>query len=242
MSDAIIISDIHLGSDICQAKLLEQFLSDIHHNVIHTTELILNGDVFENWDFRRLKKNHWRVLSQIRKMSDHVNVVWVGGNHDGPTELVSHLLGVTVVDEYIIESGEKKILLVHGHQFDKFMDDHPFLTWFGDIIYNCLQKMDPSFYLAKTAKHSSKHFLRCVELVEEKAKKYAEKNGYDTVCCGHTHFAIEKPGEISYYNSGCWTELPCTYLTIENGIIELHNLTHKEDENGNIHNLQTSIS
>ena len=43
------------------------------------------------------------------------------------------------------------------------------------------------------------------------------------VCCGHTHAAVahtEQP--IAYFNSGCWTELPCTYLTVADGQITLH--------------------
>ena len=67
-SDAIVISDIHLGSDVSQAKLLTEFLEKIE-NEKSTKCLILNGDFFDNMDFRRLKKYHWKVLSAIRNMS-----------------------------------------------------------------------------------------------------------------------------------------------------------------------------
>lgn len=223
--EAIVISDLHLGSDVCQAKLLEAFLKDIHHENIKTDELILNGDVFDSWDFRRLKKHHWHVLSQIRKLSDHVKVTWVGGNHDGPAELVSHLIGVDVVDDYELVSGDKYIYFHHGHRYDKFLTDHKILTWLGDAIYWWLQKIDPSFGLARRAKHSSKHFLRNSDVIKKKSLEYAERHGYNAVCCGHTHFALECPGDIGYYNSGCWTELPCTFLSIENGTINLHKYT-----------------
>ncbi len=220
--EVIVISDLHLGSDVCQVRLLEAFLKDINHENIKTNELILNGDVFDSWDFRRLKKHHWNVLSQIRKLSDHVRVTWVGGNHDGPTELISHLLGVDVIDEYVIESGGKRICFHHGHRYDKFITEHPVLTWVGDQIYWFLQKIDPSFGLAKSAKHTSKTFLRNSQRIESKSLEYAEKNDFDSIVCGHTHFAVAKPGKIGYYNSGCWTELPCHFLSVKNGIIELH--------------------
>lgn len=71
-----------------------------------SAKLILNGDVFDSIDFRRLKKNHWKVLSLIRKLSDHLEIIWLCGNHDGSAELVSHLLGVSVQDEYILHSGD----------------------------------------------------------------------------------------------------------------------------------------
>jgi hypothetical protein len=43
------------------------------------------------------------------------------------------------------------------------------------------------------------------------------------VCCGHTHHAMcDGTLEVPYYNSGCWTELPCTFLAVHDGRIELH--------------------
>lgn len=215
--DAICISDLHLGSHICQAKLLEDFLKKIRHEVSFD-ELILNGDVFDSWDFRRLKKHHWNILSQLRKLSDNVKVVYIAGNHDGPAELISHLIGTTVVDEYVLDSGNKTIWFHHGHCFDKFIVEHPFIVWIADYGYSLLQKIDSSFILAQRAKQSSKTFLRISELVERKSMEFAIKHGYDIVCTGHTHYAIAKS---NYFNSGSWTELPCHYLEINDGQVKL---------------------
>ena len=52
--------------------------------------------MFDSIDFRRLSKNHWKVLSLIRKLSDQIDIIWLYGNHDGSAEIISHLLGVTV--------------------------------------------------------------------------------------------------------------------------------------------------
>src|SRR5262245_65883233 len=89
MYDAVVISDIHLGSDNCQARDLVHFLESVRRGPRAAKKLILNGDVFDSIDFRRLKKHHWRVLSEIRKLSDETEVVWINGNHDGPAEIVS---------------------------------------------------------------------------------------------------------------------------------------------------------
>lgn len=62
-----------------------------------------------------------------------------------------------------------------------------------------------------------------MRIVEKKAIEYARKRGYDIICCGHTHHAvINESGPVWYYNSGCWTERPCHYLTIENGTVQQH--------------------
>ncbi len=98
MYDALVISDTHLGSDNCQARPLVRFLEAVRAGELPTRRLILNGDVFDSIDFRRLTRRHWKVLSLVRKLSDQMEITWINGNHDGPSEIVSHLLGVTVRD------------------------------------------------------------------------------------------------------------------------------------------------
>src|SRR3954449_10869098 len=108
MLDAVIVSDVHLGSANCQAAQLGELLGRIADGDLPTRRLILNGDVFDSIDFHRLNKSHWRVLSLLRKLSDRIETVWLAGNHDGSAEVISHLLGVTVEDEYVLESGARR--------------------------------------------------------------------------------------------------------------------------------------
>jgi UDP-2,3-diacylglucosamine pyrophosphatase LpxH len=222
MLDAVILSDIHLGSDNCQAKNLCRMLERIADREVVTERLILNGDVFDSIDFRRLSKNHWKVLSLIRKLSDQVEITWLCGNHDGEAEIISHLLGVTVTDDYVLESGGRRILILHGHIFDRFLDDHPVLTWLADCVYFFLQWVDKSHRIARLVKHGSKTFLRCAQKIEDEAVQLAQRKHCSAVCCGHTHAAIAHTDQpVAYFNSGCWTELPCTYLTVAGGVIRL---------------------
>jgi len=223
MLDAIVISDIHLGSENCQARDLVHLLDSIRRGDLATRRLILNGDVFDSIDFRRLSKHHWKVLSELRKLSDQVAITWINGNHDGPAEIVSHLLGVNCSDEIVVASGGSDILFLHGHLFDEFITRYPLITWVADRFYNFLQRIDTSHAFARFAKRRSKTFLRCAEKIEHDARKYAARRGCDAVCCGHTHHAVEKrDGAVRYFNSGCWMEKPCTYLTVRDGEVELH--------------------
>ena len=185
--------------------------------------IIVNGDLFDSWDFRKLKKSHWKVLSHIRKLSKKVHVVWINGNHDGPAEIISHLLGVDFLDEYVFRSGEKKVVALHGDRFDKFISDYPILTKIADNIYRFIQRVDKSFYLAKLAKRSSKTFLRCSDLVRIRAKEYAKSIGADVAICSHTHLEMEdRSTDIEYYNTGCWTEEPCFYLVVKDGVFRIN--------------------
>ncbi len=47
MLDALILSDLHLGCDNCQAKRVTQLLERIEEGEIQTARLVLNGDVFD---------------------------------------------------------------------------------------------------------------------------------------------------------------------------------------------------
>jgi len=220
--DAVIVSDIHLGADNCEAKPLANLLEAILAGDIATRSLIINGDVFDSIDFRRLRKTHWKILSLIRHLSDKIEVVWIAGNHDGSADIISHLLGVDVVNEYLLVSGGRKMLILHGHQFDDFIDDHPVLTWLADGIYWALQQIDRTHYVARLAKRRSKIFVHAVEKIERGALALAKQRGCQAVICGHTHHsAARESGPVHYYNSGCWTERPSAYLTVCNGVVEL---------------------
>lgn len=230
MYDAVIISDLHLGSTNSQVFALRRFLEMVRGGIISTSALILNGDLFDSHDFRRLKKHHWKVLSLLRSMSDEIPIVWINGNHDGPAEIISSLIGVQFADEYVLVSGDQRILVLHGHQFDTFIDKHPIVTALADMVYRGLQRLDPSFRMARSAKRASKTFLRCSEQIEAGARAYAAKLGCTAVCCGHTHMEVEKPGEVGYFNSGSWTELPCGYLTVARGVVKQHHFHPQDSE------------
>lgn len=224
MLDAVCISDIHLGSTNCRSKEVCDLLDDIENGILKTKRLIINGDLFDSLEFRRLKKKHWKILSAIRKLSDKIEVIWIRGNHDlDAVDIVSHLIGAETFDQYVLESEGKRILILHGDVFDKFITNHPVITWTADWLYHIIQKLDPTASVAKFLKHSSKTFLRCAKVIEEKSVKMAEKMDCQIVCCGHTHLPTSNCAEngIQYFNSGCWVESPPTYLIVGGGKVKL---------------------
>jgi UDP-2,3-diacylglucosamine pyrophosphatase LpxH len=218
MFDAVMLSDLHLGSNACQVEAVLEFLE-----TLPTCErLVLNGDVLENTEYR-LTKQHWRVLSRLRKLSDQLELIWVAGNHDIDAESVAHLIGAAFHREYEFDSGGRRVLCVHGDTWDRFLTNHPFITMIADWFYWLMQRL--SRRLAVNAKRSSKTFLRCVERVRTEAIEYARVKRADFVICGHTHQA-ESPLALTddspiYFNTGCWTDQHCHYLTVDHGIIRL---------------------
>jgi hypothetical protein len=110
------------------------------------------------------------------------------------------------------------MLAVHGHALADFISDHPVLTWLADCAYWALQKVDRTHYVARMAKKKSKVCVRCVGKIRKGRCALAAERGCAVVMCGHTHQA-EAGAErgVRYFNSGCWRELPCTYLVVREG-------------------------
>ncbi len=220
--DTLILSDIHFGSELCNAELLFAVMSRFNFR-----RLVLNGDIFDhlNLEFEvktrhlrdgqrprvkkhRLKKSHLKALSFISGLSKPENdceVIWIEGNHDeGISHLFSSLIGATVYNEYQWEFAGKTCLAVHGDQFDEFYKDHFNLVEWGTWLYQAIQSFGPRAYpLCLYLKDNSKHYARAINMVAEGAAAYAEKNRADVIFCGHTHHAEHKKiGAIDYYNSG----------------------------------------
>src|SRR5215469_14862027 len=138
-ADTIIISDLHLGSEVGRASAALSMLKSASFN-----RLILLGDIFSDLNFGRLKKEHWRFLGYIRKLSNpkrDVEVVWVEGNHDrGLSQLMSHLVGIRVYQEYVWDYGGIRHLAIHGHQFDRFVSRNRVLSSFLSALHLALQR------------------------------------------------------------------------------------------------------
>lgn len=180
------------------------------------------GDIFDDLNFNRLKKEHWSFLSYIRKLSNpknNIEVVWVEGNHDeGLSRITSHFLGIKVYREYSFRVEDKNILAIHGHQFDRFLNENILISNAASFIYDKIQKIGGDKQsLARWVKGNSKGWLRLANKIAIRASEYAKQRGFNTVVCGHTHQALSQnfpESNVTFYNTGCWTDIPSTYLTI----------------------------
>lgn len=222
--DTLIISDIHLGSEVSRPAQVRQMLESYRFK-----RLILLGDIFDDLNFHRLKKEHWNLLSYIRKLSNpdkNIEVIWVEGNHDeGLSEIMSHLIGIKVYSDYLWKHNGKKFLAVHGHQFDRFLNENVIISSVSSFIYNKIQKFGKNKQtVSRFIKRKSKGWLRLSYKVADSAIEYAGKKNLDYIICGHTHQKLhKKKAGIEYYNTGCWTDIPSTYITIDNeGIVRLN--------------------
>jgi len=228
--DTLILSDVHLGAEISRARDALNLLKSTSFR-----RLILLGDIFNDLNFRRLKKEHWQFLSYIRKLSNpkrNVEVVWVEGNHDlGLSDLMSHLVGIPVYQQYMWEYAGERYLAIHGHQFDRFVVNNFLVSRVGEALFLWIQKLDAgkkrfSRYLDRL----NTRWLRLSDKVSRGALAYAVHHGASHVFCGHTHAPIqnERYG-IKYFNSGSWVDQHCTYITVGEDGVEIQNYTGSSD-------------
>jgi len=221
----LIMSDLHLGSSVSKSKEAITFIKKIKFK-----KLILLGDIFENLNFKKLKKSEWEFLSLITKISKKSKVIWVEGNHDkGLTEIFANFTGSRVCKVYEWQYKKRKYLAIHGHQFDNFLVDNAILSFLANQIYNFIQLIDFSDYkISRLIKRKSKGWLRLSEKVAKRATLYGKLKRVDYIFCGHTHKTNQKiKKNISYYNCGCWTDTPSSYITLNKEKIEIHKYPKK---------------
>src|SRR4051812_41235210 len=219
--DCLGISDLHLGSHVCQARLLEEFLEWAANQ---TRVLVINGDIFDDLNFKRFTKRHFACLKVIRKNSDRddFRLIWIRGNHDGPADIISHIVGVQILDEYVYSNDRIKLLILHGDQFDTFITHNPWLTEISCGIFYFIQKWMPH-RAARWVRRITKRWQRNSELVERRAIEYARSKGFRHVTCGHTHLPLVSESDgIHYYNSGTWTDFPpCPFVAVRGREVRL---------------------
>lgn len=147
----IFVSDIHLGTRGCKAEFLLDFLN---HNDAETFYLV--GDIVDGW---RLKKSwywpqsHDAVVQKFLQKARHGSrVVFVPGNHDEVFRhyIGEHFGGIEVVTDCIHETADgKRMLVLHGDQFDGVVRYAKWVALLGDTAYNLLLILNRWFNVAR---------------------------------------------------------------------------------------------
>lgn len=240
----IFLSDIHLGTKGCQADLLLEFLR------FHDAEtLFLVGDIVDGW---RLRKGwHWPqahndvVQKLLRKARKGAKIVYTPGNHDEflRNYLGVHFGGVEVVERKIHETADgRRLLVIHGDQFDVVVRHARWLAHFGDWAYvsalwinTWVNKVRrtlgfPYWSLSAWAKLKVKNAVNFIGAFEEALCNEAKRIEVEGVVCGHIHYAaIHKQYGIDYINTGDWVESCTAIVEHHDGRMEIINWADMAD-------------
>lgn len=223
---SIWISDIHLGTRACKAEFLLDFLQHTESRYLY-----LAGDIVDFWNLKNgwhWPSTHNRVVQTfMEKATRGTEVIFVPGNHD---EWFRDYLGfqfgsVKVVKDAIHETADgRRLLVIHGDEFDQVVLHSKWLAVLGSWIYDVLlcanrwvnfvrRKLGfPYWSLAAYLKHKTKGAVNFISNFEQALVHEAHKRNVHGVVCGHIHKAeIASYDGMLYCNDGDWVE-SCTAL------------------------------
>jgi UDP-2,3-diacylglucosamine pyrophosphatase LpxH len=234
---SIFLSDIHLGTRGCQADSLIAFLREYE-----SEHLFLLGDIIDFWAMNR--SIHWTaaqntVVQKVLRRARHgEKVMLIPGNHDEALrEFVGASFGdIRVVGEHIHETADgRKLLLLHGDEFDQVTRHHRWLAVLGDIGYNLLVRINSwlswvrrslriSGYwsLAGYAKRRVKSAVSFIFDFEDAVIHTVRERGLDGIVCGHIHSAtLRETDGVLYINCGDWVDSCTAIVEHPDGRLEL---------------------
>lgn len=222
-AEIVVLSDLHLGTVGCHAVELVQYLNSIEPEV-----LILNGDIFDIWNFKKYywPETHMQVVKCFLSMlSNGTDIYYLTGNHDEVIRKVSSLqLGpLFVKDKLVLDLNGEQCWIFHGDIFDITMKKTKWVAKIGGKGYDLLILLNRvvnylmkklgrnKISLSKRIKDSVKKAVQFIDDFEVAAMDLAIQNGYDYVICGHIHQPKirgyeNEEGSVIYMNSGDWIE------------------------------------
>jgi UDP-2,3-diacylglucosamine pyrophosphatase LpxH len=232
----LFLSDLHLGARAAQAQLLLDFL---RHN--DADRIYLVGDIVDGWKLR--KGWHWPqahndvVQKLLRKARKGARVIYVPGNHDEFARDYTGLTfgGVEVVDHAVHETADgRRMLVIHGDQFDIVVRNARWLAHLGDWAYdvaiaantlvNRIRRLFGVGYwsLSAWAKYKVKNAVNFIGDYEATLAAEAQRRGVDGVICGHIHHAaIRRIDGVLYVNTGDFVESCTAVAEHEDGSFEI---------------------
>lgn len=240
----IFISDVHLGSSNCNAEALLEFLKNFDSEILY-----LNGDIIDFW--RMKSKIYWPqahndVIQKIlRKARKGTKIKYIVGNHDeGLREFLHFSLAlgnIELKNEDVYYSGNKKILVIHGDQFDQVVKYAKWLAKLGDTGYTILLKTNQIvnwvrrrfgfgyWSLSAYIKHRVKSTVNFIGNYERAVGHACTDHKCEGIMTGHIHCPeIKTVNGILYLNSGDWCESLSAIVEDYEGIFHLIQYKDKE--------------
>ena len=229
------ISDIHLGTRDSKAQELLAFLKSATYDKLYVV-----GDFIDVWQLKRTRRwqqEHNDVVQKLlRRARKGTPIIYIPGNHD---DFVAHYMGIygniTIAENDIHTTADgRRLLVMHGHEFDAVTMNARWLSVLGDIGYSLLLRLNavinlgrrlfrlPHWSLSAYIKRCVKNAVNFISHFEDAVTKYAERHNVHGIICGHIHTpAIREIRGTQYYNTGDWVETCSALAERHDGTIEL---------------------
>jgi UDP-2,3-diacylglucosamine pyrophosphatase LpxH len=235
---SVFISDTHLGTRGCRSDFLTDFLRQIS-----CQNLFLVGDIIDGWRLRKSwywDDSHDNVLRMILRLArSGAEVTYIPGNHDEMFRawlpLGLEIAGIRLRREAVhVTAAGKRLLVMHGDEFDSVVRYAKFLALLGDWAYtmaltfnryfNAVRRVlgYPYWSLSAWLKRQVKEAVKAIDRFEAALANEAHRRGFDGVVCGHIHHAeMREVGGVLYINAGDWVESCTALVEHHDGRLEL---------------------
>lgn len=231
------LSDIHLGYRGCKADFLLDFLRHVECEYI-----FLVGDIIDVWYLKRKglfwPQSHNNVIRTLLGKAKHnTKVIYIPGNHDEVLrEYDGQVFGnVEIHNKYIHHTIDgRKLLMIHGDEFDNVVHCNRILSFIGDKSYDMLLYINrylyslrrklgfPYWSFATYIKTKVKNAMDAIAKFERAVAHEAHRAGVDGLVCGHIHHAqLKEINDVLYCNDGDWVENCTTMVEHHDGTLEL---------------------
>jgi len=231
--DAVVISDVHLGTYGCRAKELLNYLRSIQPGM-----LILNGDIIDGWQFskRFFPSRHMLVIRELLQfITNGTRVFYITGNHDEMLRKYTdmHMGNFNLTDKLVLEIDQQMTWIFHGDVFDNTTkgsarmiaklgsNGYGMLILFNRLVNALLGLIGrEKVSISKKIMAGVNKAVAKVNDLEQIASTLAIEKKYNYVICGHIHQpaiknVVTADGKVVYMNSGDWVE-HMTALEYEN--------------------------
>lgn len=232
----LILSDVHLGTQDCKIRQVNQLLKHVR-----CRKIILNGDIIDGWRLQRKggwTKEHSRFVRLLLKKVEKKNtrIVYLRGNHD---DILRRFLplsfeNIEVVEDCIHEAGGRRYLVLHGDVFDVITTRLAFISRLGAVGYDWLLDFNriynrfriwrgkDAYSISKAIKARVKRAVNFISRFEDQISSLAISRGCTGVICGHIHTPDDKfINGVHYLNSGDWVESLTAIVEHAGGRMEL---------------------
>ncbi len=218
----VIISDAHLGDPAARVDEFLHFMA-----ASRADRIILAGDIHDLWlmSAGKLRKKFEAELRVFRVLKTcGIRVEYVLGNHDEhylkDPVVPLDVLPVVPFAEVELAPG-RKLVVVHGHQFDRHLADLHFLYKLGFYF-----KMFRRFACPSKWRNSPTTFSKLTERMHRAADEQY-RSDYCGIVMGHTHVPtdVAYPSGFRVIDCGAWLTDDLRYVHVQDGQAELRRLT-----------------
>jgi UDP-2,3-diacylglucosamine pyrophosphatase LpxH len=233
---ALFLSDLHLGTRGSRTKAFLDFLRSHEADTIY-----LVGDIIDFWRLQRgiiWPACHDEVVQMLlERVQNGCRIVFIPGNHDEALRgyCGTRFGGIEIErDSVHITAGGRRVLIVHGDEFDVADSYSRWLRYVGDRMYEFVlwcdrplnwtrRQLGLCFWSlsghVKTRVRAAASYIEQFEIALAEEAKRRDLHG---VICGHVHKAADRQiGSVRYMNCGDWVESLTAIAEDENGRLRL---------------------